>query len=494
MAAKITFVNTTTQALRGKEHVVLFASHKALKAGAWKKVFSEEWASVLAQLVKDTDAGRLGAVVSTYTGVKSPRQVSLAVLPDTLSRHLSPSRAIAAEACAAKLSLAPAKKVGVVLCLDSAEHYLPVANALGRAFPLYSHKSSKPRSLELTVAALTTKGAALKADPVVGQTVEATRWAASLVDTPTAELDAAAFVEAAKAGLKGIKGVKVSAIVGDALLKAGLGGIHGVGRAAASAPRLLICEVGPKRGAPRTVALVGKGVVYDTGGLNIKISGSMSGMKADMGGGAAALGAFKVLAQSSPKDRIYCLVPLAENAVSPHSYRPDDVLEMHSGKTVEINNTDAEGRLLLADAVSYASRELKADVVIDAATLTGAQLLATGKRHAAVVSNRERLEGVAVAAGLASGDEVAPLPFAPEIYQAEFSSVVADMRNSVKDRANAQTSCAAQFVHSHMQDTGKAWLHIDLAGPAMPGRRATGYGVALMAEVSRRLTKTALAK
>lgn len=494
MAATISFVNTPAQATRGKDHLVLFASQKALRSGVWKHVFPAEWKTVLAQAVKDTEAGRLGSVVCTYTGASSPRKVSLAVLPDTLSRHLSPSRAIAAEACAGKLSLAPAKKVGVILCLDHAEHYLPVANALGRAFPLYSHKSGKQTKLELSVAAVTPKGAALKAEPVIAHTVAATRWAASLVDTPTAELDAEAFVAAARAGLKGIKGVKVSAIVGDALLKAGLGGIHGVGRAAASAPRLLICEVGPKRGAERTVVLVGKGVVYDTGGLNIKVGGSMSGMKADMGGGAAALGAFKVLAQSSPKDRIYCLVPLAENAVSPESYRPDDVLEMHSGKTVEINNTDAEGRLLLADAVSYAVRVLKADVVIDAATLTGAQLVATGKRHAAIVSNRQRLEALALSAGMTSGDEVAALPFAPEIYQAEFSSVVADMRNSVKDRANAQSSCAAQFVHSHIQDTGKAWLHIDLAGPAMPGRRATGYGVALMAEVTRRLTKSALAK
>ena len=493
MTASLSFVNTPSQALKGKQHAVLVASQRALKAGVWKKVFSGDWTAVLTKLVKDAEPGRLGSVVTTYTGGESPRKVSLIVLPNTLSRHLSASRAIAVEASARKLSLGNATKAGVIFCLDKAEHYVAVGNAFGRAFPLYHRKSKASKKVAISLAAIDSKGASIKAPAIVGQTTAAGRWAASLVDMPASELDAAAFEREAKKGLKGIKGVKVTSIVGAALLKAGCGGIHGVGRAAKSAPRLLICEAGPKS-AKRTVAIVGKGVVYDTGGLNIKTGGGMYGMKCDMGGGAAVLGAFKVLAQQSPKDRIYCLVPLAENAISEEAYRPDDVLDMHSGKTVEINNTDAEGRLLLADAVSYASRKLKADVVIDAATLTGAQLLATGKRHASVVSNRAGLEATALKAGLTSGDEVAALPFAPEIYQAEFSSAVADMRNSVKDRANAQTSCAGQFVYSHMQDTGKAWLHIDLAGPAMPGRRATGYGVALVSEVVQSLTASALKK
>jgi probable aminopeptidase NPEPL1 len=159
---------------------------------------------------------------------------------------------------------------------------------------------------------------------------------------------------------------------------------------------------------------------------------------------------------------------------------------------VEINNTDAEGRLLLADAVSYAARVLKADVVIDAATLTGAQLVSTGKRHAAVVSNRDGLEGLAVRAGRATGDLVHPLLFAPEYYQAEFKSEMADMTNSVKNRNNAQSSCAAQFVYSHIQDLDVPWLHIDLAGPAHVDNRGTGFGAALVAEVVRGLERAHL--
>jgi probable aminopeptidase NPEPL1 len=489
VATKIAFSNTLSAA-KQQPHVVLVASQAALAKGIWKKVFPKALHGLVSKLVADLKPGVLGKVASTYTA-KSPARISVVSLPNALSRHLSSSRAIAIEATARKLDFGKGK-AAIVLCLDDASHYTAAANAFGRAFPLFSRRSSAATSRSLTVVAIDIKGRPLKASPQVRRTLEATRWAAKLVDMPTAELNAADFVSAARAALKGVKGVKISAIVGKKLLEKGLGGIHGVGRAAAVAPRLLIMETGPKR-AKRTVVVVGKGVVYDTGGLNIKVGGGMSGMKCDMGGGAAVAGAFLVLAQEKlAGTRVIALVPLAENAVGPDSYRPDDVLDMHSGKTVEINNTDAEGRLLLADAVSYAARVCKADVVIDAATLTGAQLLATGKRHAAVVTNRGGLSDLAVAAGLQSGDEVAPLPFAPEIYQAEFSSAVADMRNSVKDRMNAQSSCAGQFVYSHIQELNIPWLHIDLAGPAKPGKRATGYGVALISEIVRGIDDAAL--
>jgi probable aminopeptidase NPEPL1 len=158
---------------------------------------------------------------------------------------------------------------------------------------------------------------------------------------------------------------------------------------------------------------------------------------------------------------------------------------------VEINNTDAEGRLLLADGVSWAARELGAEVIIDAATLTGAQLIATGLVHAAIISNDESTEQVFVDAGRRSGDLVHPLPFAPELYKQEFASKLADMRNSVGNRNNAQSACAAQFVWWHLFDAPAArslrWCHIDLAGPAFPRDRGTGFGVALIAEAVRRL-------
>ena len=212
-------------------------------------------------------------------------------------------------------------------------------------------------------------------------------------------------------------------------------------------------------------------------------------MKSDMGGAAAALGAFRVLARTGCAHRLSLVLCLAENAIGPNAYKPDDVLEMHSGKTVEINNTDAEGRLLLADGVSYAARILGADTIFDAATLTGAQLVATGVNHAAIVASDEDLETRFVHAGRTTGDLVHPLPFAPEFYRSEFESPIADMRNSVKNRDNAQPSCAAQFVFNHLEGTDVRWCHVDLAGPAFRGDRGTGFGVALLAEVVRSFPK-----
>ena len=262
-----------------------------------------------------------------------------------------------------------------------------------------------------------------------------------------------------------------------------------MGRCAVEAPRLVIASYTPKEknNKQEHVALVGKGICYDSGGLNIKVAGNMSSMKTDMGGAAAVLGAFRVLAKHQCQHKVSLLLCIAENAIGPDAYRPDDVIHMHSGKTVEVNNTDAEGRLLLADGVSYAARELGATVIIDAATLTGAQLISTGLAHAAIVSNDEDLEDAVIAAGTWTGDLTHPLIFAPELYKQEFASTIADMRNSVRSRMNSQSSCAAQFVYWHMEDTKAKWCHVDLAGPSFRKDRGTGFGVALLARVVQEL-------
>jgi probable aminopeptidase NPEPL1 len=236
------------------------------------------------------------------------------------------------------------------------------------------------------------------------------------------------------------------------------------------------------------VALVGKGITYDTGGLALKVGGVMVGMKADMAGAAACLGAFRMLVAGGLDRPLSLLLPMAENSIGRHAYRNDDILRMHSGKTVEINNTDAEGRLLLADAVSWAARVLGAATILDAATLTGAQLVATGKVVAAVMSNDEALESHAIAAGRATGDHVHPLIFAPELFKPEFRSKVADMTNSVADRTNAPSSAAGQFIYNHLDGLDVQWAHVDLAGPAFPDGRATGFGAHLLAALVRRLT------
>eukprot|EP00747_Dinoflagellata_sp_TGD_P209243 gnl/TRDRNA2_/TRDRNA2_82642_c0_seq2.p1 gnl/TRDRNA2_/TRDRNA2_82642_c0~~gnl/TRDRNA2_/TRDRNA2_82642_c0_seq2.p1 ORF type:complete len:227 (+),score=53.49 gnl/TRDRNA2_/TRDRNA2_82642_c0_seq2:93-773(+) len=215
----------------------------------------------------------------------------------------------------------------------------------------------------------------------------------------------------------------------------------------------------------------------------------MPGMKADCGGAAAVLAAFEAAVKiGTGGTALHLVLCLAENAIGPNSFRNDDIITFLSGKTAEINNCDAEGRLVLADGVAHATAlpprlpgaDRQPDLVIDMATLTGAQLVATGKRHAGIVANSDAVEEAAVSAGRRSGDLVHPLPYCPEFYRAEFKSKVADMKNSVKDRSNAQSSCAATFISENLHPDYKGgWLHVDLAGPAFIDDRGTGYGVAL---------------
>jgi probable aminopeptidase NPEPL1 len=481
---QIGFASNARAALGGAHHVVVVApARRFTKTGLPRGVLDRRRADLLLALAAETKPGRRGAIASTLAG--TPVWLHAAVLPDTLSRYNSPARAdsIRHALASAKLAMGKIKagKVAIVLLLDDDSHLLAAANAVARALPGFDRRSDAP-AYKVQIVAFGPKGAPIKPSVRVTTTLACMRESAELVDTPPSELHPAALAERARALIG--KGVQIREIVGDELLAAKLGGIHAVGRAAAQPARVLVATIG--KGSPH-VALVGKGICFDTGGLHIKARGMMETMKADMGGAAALLGAFRVLHAEGVPHRLSLVLCIAENAVDRHAYKPDDILTMHSGKTVEINNTDAEGRLLLADGVSWAARELEADVIIDAATLTGAQLVATGLVHAAVVSNDAELETTAIAAGRESGDLVHPLPFAPELYMHEFDSPIADMRNSVANRNNAQASCAAQFVFSHLAGAERPWCHIDLAGPAFPRDRATGYGVALVAELVRRI-------
>jgi len=303
-----------------------------------------------------------------------------------------------------------------------------------------------------------------------------------IVDMPCNEMNTTRFVAEVRRAEEELAefGVTSTIIEGKELKDRGFGGIYGVGKAAAHPPALAVLKFEPA-GAQKSIAWVGKGIVYDTGGLSMKTKLTMPGMKVDCGGAAAILGAFIVAVKSGFKDNLYALLCLAENSVGPAATRPDDVHTMYSGKTVEINNTDAEGRLVLADGVVYASRDLKADIILDMATLTGAQGVATGKYHAQHLSNDPEWEDKISAAGRASGDLSFPGVYTPEFHFSEFNSAVADMKNSAANRSNALSSCAGLFINSHLGfDFPGAWMHVDMAGPVQSGERATGYGVALL--------------
>lgn len=483
---EIQFAKTREALLARAESLLLAIPARNCTPASLDGLLGRGLGGIAAALARNIKPGTLGKTVTTLTGQSRPRVLQVAVLPDEVSRHNSESRAESLRRALTTLSI-DGPVGAALLVVDDARHAGAAYNAVAKALPLYAAKSVPDPRRVLRVLVAVADGTEVPAAPVMRETVEMIREAARLVDMPPTELDTKALAARARQILLGLPNVAVREITGDRLVAAGLGGIHAVGRCAVSPPRMLIAKYRPRKTKAAHVALVGKGVVYDTGGLHLKARGAMEGMKGDMGGAAAVLGAFRVLVKERLPRPLTLILCLAENAIGPGAYKPDDILTLHSGRTVEINNTDAEGRILLADGVSWAARVEKAVVVLTAATLTGAQMVATGLLHAAVVSNDEALEIGVVAAGRVTGDLAHALPFAPEFYKGEFASPIADMRNSVANRSNAQASCAAQFVYWHIEDTGARWGHVDMAGPATAKDRGTGYGVALLAETVRRL-------
>jgi len=483
MVPNLSYVSVAA-ALEGADALVLVGRSERLAADDVRELLPEDTTASWDSMLESVSAGDKGGSARTWSR-STLRQVTAAVLPEPASRHNSPGRPDAVPGLVGAALGGGVTKAAVVIAVDDPNHCFAAGLAVARAFPLFSGKSKKDDEneekglAEVRIAFVGGQASSERLDAAA----QGVQLAARLVDMPTSLLHTDAFVAEAEA-LAGELGAGVEVIRGRELDERGFGGLWGVGKAAVHLPSLVVLKHEPED-ADETLAWVGKGIVYDTGGLSIKGKNGMPGMKADMGGAAAVIGAFGAAVRLGASQRIYALLCLAENSVGPESTRPDDILELYSGKTVEVNNTDAEGRLVLGDGVSYASKHLEPSVIVDLATLTGAQLMSTGRRHAAVVCNDDDLEARAVVAGKASGDLVHPLPYVPEFYRKEFASKVADLKNSVKDRMNAQSSCAAQFVCEHLDsDWDGAWLHVDLAGPSTnTDDRGTGYGVGLLLEL-----------
>jgi probable aminopeptidase NPEPL1 len=350
--------------------VLILAPEGRLKKGWLRRAVDAPWARLLDRAAKQTSAGPRGALVRAENPDDGPQRVMLGVLPDTVARFNCPARSVFADELIAKAELGDGKHA-VLACAERAEHVLPLARALGRAWPLYSRRTNggKPAQdkAQARFLALSTGGSPRPVSKADQHIVNYGRWAARLVDMPTAELTTADFVRETRKAARAVEGLTVSVIGPKDALAKGMGGLHAVGRAAVNGPRLLLLRYRPAR-AKITAALVGKGIVYDTGGLSIKPTAGMYGMKMDMGGAAGVVGAALALAAGGYEQGFVCAAALAENAVGPDSYRPGDILDMHSGKTVEINNTDAEGRLVVSDALSYVARTYDPAVLVDMAT------------------------------------------------------------------------------------------------------------------------------
>ena len=311
---------------------------------------------------------------------------------------------------------------------------------------------------------------------------EGVKFARTLVAEPANILYPETFVERCLP-LRDL-GVEIEILDEDAMRAAGMGALLGVSQGSDHPPRLLVLRWDGTGGAEaEPVAFVGKGVTFDTGGISIKPAAGMEDMKWDMGGAAAVAGAMKSLATRKAKAHVVGVCGLVENMPDGKAQRPGDIVTTMSGQTVEVINTDAEGRLVLCDALTWVQRKYKPKTIVDLATLTGAMIIALGHEHGGLLSNSDSLAEELTAAGKASGDALWRLPMG-DAYDKLIESPIADMKN-VGPREAGSIS-AAQFLLRYI-DEGVRWAHLDIAGmvwAAKPGalwdKGATGYGVRLL--------------
>ncbi len=310
--------------------------------------------------------------------------------------------------------------------------------------------------------------------------------ARDLVNEPGGSLTAPVFARRA-ASIARKAGVKVKIWDEAAIKKGKLGGLLGVNRGSTNPPRFVEFTYEPAGKALGTLALVGKGITFDAGGLSIKTGQGMMTMKCDMGGAAAVVGAFSALAQADVKCRVRGFVPMTDNMLGGDATRPGDVLKIRNGKTIEVLNTDAEGRLVLADALSVAS-EAKPDAIVDLATLTGACMVALGPKIAGLMGNNDSWLAQIEKSSAATGERVWRLPL-PDEYKKMFDSNVADMKNIAGPYGGALT---AGLILQEFVTSGLPWAHIDIAGPAFTdaddadvAKGGTGFGVRLLIDLAR---------
>ena len=296
------------------------------------------------------------------------------------------------------------------------------------------------------------------------------RLARDLVNTPPSDLHPAELAEIARTHA-GQVGVEVEVLDVKALTKGGFGGILGVGQGSVNGPRMVhLSYRGANGSAAPKVALIGKGITFDSGGLSLKPAASMEEMKSDMGGAAAVIAAVAAVAELRLPVDLEAWVPMAENMPSGTAIRPSDVLTFRNGMTVEVNNTDAEGRLVLGDAIARACED-GPDIVVDVATLTGAQLVALGARTTGVMGNDDELRSAVVDAAGRAGEPSWPMPLPAELRKG-LDSEVADLLNTGPREGGMLT--AGLFLQEFVTE-GVRWAHLDIAGPAFNGGEAYGY-------------------
>ncbi|MFF4831312.1 leucyl aminopeptidase [Streptomyces sp. NPDC001315] len=447
-----------------------------------------------AEAVDQAYDGRLAGVLETLgasgaegeltklpapTGFKAPLVVAVGLGAEPEKDSSYDAEALRKAAGVAARTLTGAKKAAFALPLTDAADIGAVAEGVllgAYSFDTYKDngKDAKARAGKAPLAEASLLGgkprdkehkAAVERATAVAQELNRAR---DLINMPPNDLDPAAFAAIAQAAAKE-HGIKVQVLDEKALEKGGYGGILGVGRGSASGPRLVKLSYTSSK-ADKHLAFVGKGITYDSGGISLKPAGHNETMKCDMSGAAAVFAAVVAAARLGLEVNVTGWLALAENMPSGSATRPGDVLRMYSGKTVEVLNTDAEGRLVLADALWAASQE-KPDAVVDVATLTGAMMLALGSRTFGIMANDDAFRSAVHEAAEEVGEPAWPMPL-PEHLRKGMDSPTADIANMGERMGGGLV--AGLFLREFVGE-GVTWAHLDIAGPAFNEGGPFGY-------------------
>jgi leucyl aminopeptidase len=469
---------------------------KGLRAAAGGEGVASAYGRKFAPLLSTIGfAGKPGEVAKAPTGgmIKSP----LLILVGLGDESAVDTAAVRRAAGVAARAVSNAASVALALPAQDEHQVRAVVEGTmlgGYSFSAYKSGPAPQGPGEVVVLTDTARTKAARAAVETAQVVAtATALARDWVNTPPGDFTPSVFADAVVAEQRSRKAkVKVEVTDEKALLAGGFGGIVGVGQGSANPPRLVRLTYSP-RGAKTHLALVGKGITFDSGGLSIKPSAGMATMKSDMAGAAAVVAATFAIAELGLPVKVTTVVPMAENSVSGTSTRPGDVLTMYGGSTVEVLNTDAEGRLVLADALVLAG-EADPDLILDVATLTGACVTALGDRVTGILGNDEALVRQTVGAGARAGEVLWALPISEEMpVKVRTYSKVADLMQHNVDLYGGALYAAA-FLQEFVG--GRRWAHLDIAGPSFNDRGphghvtsgGTGCGVTTLVELATELS------
>ena len=373
---------------------------------------------------------------------------------------------------------------GLKLDADAAARVALAAALRGWRYDRYRTKLKEKQKPTLTVVTIVGAGAEAEQrfKSRYAAVVEGVSLTRELVTEPANIIYPETFVDRVTESVKGL-GLELQVLERDDMAKLGMGALLGVAQGSVRAPKLLIMKWNGGKAGDAPVAFIGKGVTFDTGGISIKPAQNMEAMKWDMGGAGAVVGAMKALAARKAKANVVGICGLVENMPDGNAQRPGDVVTTMSGQTVEVINTDAEGRLVLCDAMTWTQRNIKPKIMIELSTLTGAMVITLGHEYAGFFSNDESLAAGLVKAAEESSDKLWRQPLA-DAYDRLIDSPIADMKNVGPREAGSIT--AAHFLKRYVED-GVAWAHLDIAGMAWSDKAtatydkgATGFGVRLL--------------